>query len=571
MVVMKKYTFPAIALILPCLGHAVFPVPPPADAGIIEKEIEREYEAKKIPPEREVPLLEMEIPKEQLQIEGNVQVYISKVEVRGSTVFSDRQLQKIIAPYLHRQLSMKEIQELCIKLQEKYVKEGYFLARVFPPVQTIDQGILAIEILEGNLGEISVVGNKHYSQEFIKSYLLRFQGRPINYDDFLRAIYLLNENIDLTVGAVFQKGIRVGTADVILRVEDKLPLDIYIDYNNYGSGLTSLERSGLRIDYGNCLVSGAKLTFAEVIGFPPKDLNFTDVIYTVPLNRIGTALSLSYIYAPFHVNRFNDLDLKGYSSIANIEVSQALQRTRRLSTDISFNFSYDQIKNYALGEISSFDQLRILQGRLDIDYTDEYRGRNIGDFYISWGIPNFLGGLHAVDSDCSRKGAGGRFVIFNLDYQRIQQLMWGCFLLLNASGQITPYKLPIPEQMYIGGQSTVRGYHLAAALGDDGYYFNIELRTPVPAPGIMDKQLPIVKKKWKEFLQLAFFFDQGQVYLNGGGENQAHHISLTGAGLGARIYGPFNFNFTYDLGFALGREKRTSNTVSYFKLSWQIL
>lgn len=568
---MKKYTLPAIALLLPSLGHAVFPVPPPADAGIIEKEIETEYEAKKIPPKRDVPILEMEVPQEQLQIEGDVKVYISKVELRGSTVYSDKALQKLITPYLHRQLSMKEIQDLCQKLQQKYVHDGYFLTRVFPPVQEISSGILAIEVLEGNLGEIVVVGNKHYSSEFIKSYLLRFQGQPINYDEFLRAIFLMNENIDLTVGAVFQKGQKLGTADVILRVEDKLPLDIYVDYTNYGSSLTSLNRSGLRIDLGNCLVSGAQLTVAEVIGFPPKDLNFTDVIYTVPLNRRGTALSLSYIYAPFHVNRFKDLHLKGFSSIADIEVSQAWHRTRRLSTDVSFNFAYDQIKNYALGKKTSFDKLRILQGRIDIDYTDDWYGRNIADFYVSWGIPSFLGGLKAVDSECSRKGAGGRFVYFNFDYQRIQQLPWWCYLLLNGSAQVSAYKLPIPEQMYIGGQGTVRGYHLAAALGDDGYYFNVELRTPVPAPGIMNKQIPVVKKKWREFIQLAFFFDQGQVYLNGGGENQAQHISLTGTGVGVRVYGPFNFNFSYDLGIALGKDKRSSNTVSYYKVSWQIL
>ncbi|MES2345551.1 MAG: ShlB/FhaC/HecB family hemolysin secretion/activation protein [Chlamydiota bacterium] len=568
---MKTYTISTVALLLPALGYAVFPTPPPADAGIIEKEIERQYEARPIPPEREIPLFETDIPKEQLQIEGDVQVYISHVEIRGSTLYSDKQLQKIVGPYVRRKLSMPQIQELCAKLQMKYVHDGYFLARVFPPVQTIDKGVLVLEILEGNLGELIVIGNKHYSEEFIKSYLLRFQGRPIHYDQFLRAVFLLNENLDLTVGAVLQKGQKLGTADVILRVSDKLPLDVYVDYNNYGSGLTSLHRSGLRVDYGNCLVSGAQLTFAEVIGFPPKDLNFTDVIYTVPLNRTGTELSLSYIYAPFHVNRFKELKLKGYSSIANIEFSQALHRTRRLSTDISINFSYDQIKNYAQGEISSFDKLRILQLRFDYDYTDTLRGRNIGDAYISWGIPNFLGGLHAVDSECSRGGAGGRFLIFNLDYQRIQQLGWHSYLLLNASGQVTPYKLPIPEQMYIGGQGTVRGYPLAAALGDDGYYFNIELRTPVPVPGIMNKQVPIVKKKWAEFLQLGFFFDQGQVYLNGGGENQSHHISLMGAGLGFRVYGPFNFNFTYDLGFGLSKEKRTSTTVSYFKLSWQIL
>lgn len=568
---MNKLTVASLAFLFPSLVHAVFPVPPPADAGIIQKEIEREYEAKKIPPEREVPMLDIEVPKEQLQIEGDVKVYISKVELAGATIYSEKKLQRLLAPYLQKQLSMQQIQEICQVIQARYVHDGYFLARVYPPVQQIGNGTLKLEILEGNLGEVMVAGNHHYSQEFIKSYFLRFEGRPINYDDFLRAVFLLNENLEMRAGAVFQKGVRVGTADVIIRVDDKLPLNIYLDYNNYGSSITTNQRSGLRIDYGNCLVSGAQLTVAEVIGFPADHLNFTDLIYTVPLNRKGTAMTLSYIYAPFKVGRLKEDDLKGFSSIATLELSQALHRTRRLSTDISINFSYDTIKNYANHTVASDDKLRILQGRIDIDYMDRWKGRNVGDFYISWGIPSFLGGLHAVDDQCSRHGAGGRFVVFNLDYQRIQQLPWHCFLLLNGSAQGTPYKLPIPEQIYIGGQGTVRGYPLATALGDDGYFFNIELRTPLPIPGLTNAKIPVVKKLWREFLQLAFFFDQGQVYLNGGGENQSHHISLTGAGLGFRVYGPFNFNFSYDLGFALGQGNRSSDTVSYFKLSWQML
>lgn len=549
-------------------AHTEFVPPPNTSAGVIEKEIEREYNGKEIAPEREMPLLEIDIPEEQLSMSDNETAFIKTIKLQGNDVLSSKVVNRIIAEYENRDLKMSEIKELCLRLQEKFIKSGYFLARVYPPPQEVKEGNLTLDVLEGRLGEVFIVGNKHYKEKFLKKQFARFEGKAINYDELLKTLFLLNENSDLQVGAVFKKGTEVGTADLVLRVEDKLPCHLYIDENNYGSQQTSMWRTGARAEYGNLFTGGDRIAVTEVLGNPFSNLNYTNASYEIPLNTIGTRLKLNYIYSAFHVNQFLELNLRGRTQIGTVEVTQALARTRNWSTNLYLSFDYKQIQNYQMNVTSSYDKLRVFTLGFDFDTTDSWKGRNVADFSVAYGVPHFLGGLHTdpPKGESSREGSGGLFAILNVDYTRIQSVYKDTFFMFHTSGQATSYKLPLSEQIYIGGIDTVRGFPMAAALGDDGYYANLELRTPIPFVG--EAKLPFVKrKKWREFIQLIGFVDQGGVLLNGDGENQKHHISMTGAGVGLRVFAPYGLALNFDVGFPLTEKKRESSPVYYFKAS----
>ena len=88
--------------------------------------------------------------------------------------------------------------------------------------------------------------------------------------------------------------------------------------------------------------------------------------------------------------------------------------------------------------------------------------------------------MEAVDSSSSCKGGEGRFIKFNADYNRLQQLPKDCFFNFHGFMQLSPNKLTLPEVMYLGGSDTVRGFPLAVALGDSGYYMNFIFRFPPP-------------------------------------------------------------------------------------------
>ena len=558
-------------------------IPP---AGVVDRQIELEYEAQKIEAEKAIPLLEIDIPEDQLDM-GDEKVYIEEVSFSGNEVFLTKELVKIIAPYLGQLLSMKEIREMCALIQKKYVKAGYFLTRAYTPAQEIKDGHLRIAILEGKLGEITIQGNKYYSDAFIRSYFERFQDKAINYDAFMKELLLLSENMDLEVAAVFMKGHSFGTTDVLLRVKDNRPIHLSLDTNNYGSDNTSQIRTGAKLDWGSLIRYGDVLTVVEVVGSPISSLDFTDAIYYIPVNTRGTGIELSYLFANFKTgNVGDDIKFEGRTHIAAGKFIQAINRTRKLSTDFFTSFEYKQVQNLGSGLQSSFDKLRVLTGGMNIDYRDDWKGRNLFAGYMSWGIPDILQGLKVDDSESSRQGAGGRFIKIGGSGKRFQKLPWDCVLILNAFGQYSFNKLPLPEQIYIGGIDNVRGYKLAEGLGDQGFVCNIELR--VPPPFLRGHKAFWSKKRWGELIHFVGFLDHAQTFSIGidkikevtrnmEGQKQVTAVPqvkrpiLTSAGAGIRIYGPWRFDFSFDAGYPLTQKFRSSDTIVYFKIGLQIL
>lgn len=556
---MLKKAF-AFLIFFPFLIQA-FPPPVPS-AGVVERELEKEYEAKPLEPEKQVPSIQIEMPKERLHFVSHKKVFIRSLVVEGNESISTERIQKWVHGYMNRELTIQEIYDLCDVIDKKYAEEGYFLARAYPPPQNIENDTLRIAILEGKLGNVKVVGNKHYKESYIRSYFTSLQGKPLKYNQFLRALSLINENSDLSAGAVFEKGKELGFADVIVRVEDKRPMHLYLNGNNYGRDLTTNARVGGRFDYGNALFQGDTFSVAQVVGFPVNALYFTDVIYNVPINRNGTSLEGSFLYSQFKIEELTRLHLKGRSEIATLKVNQVLTRTPTLSIDFFSYFDYKQIKNFALGRSTSYDKLRVLTVGSVFDHFGPFQGRDYLTLRFAAGIPNLLGGLKAVDHTSSRPGAGGRFFIFNIDYDRIQPLPKDCYFYFHGSGQLTPNKLTLPEQIYIGGSDTVRGFPLAVALGDNGYYVNFEFRVPPPFVG--EKKFFRTKKKWKDLFQFDAFLDNGGTFLISGKDQV-----LWGTGVGLRIHGPYTLSLSVDVGFPLNHRKLTNDAFYYLKITAQ--
>jgi len=558
-----KWVLVAFFFFSAALYAAPQPVAPPPvpGAGVIEREIEREYEAEPIEPGKEIPYLKVDIPEERLRLKGGASVNVCLIEIVGNTAISTGQILR----WLQKspcECDMAAINDICVKIEEGYAEQGYFLARAYPPPQRVEKGVLRIAVLEGRLGEVKVEGNCFYSEEFIRSYFERLRCQALRYNSFMRALLLLNDISDLQAAAVFVKGAEPGTADLIVRVRDRWPGHLYLNANNYGRKLTTKWRTGGRFDVGSLGLYGDKLSITGVVGFPIEALYFTDLIYKIPVNHNGTFLEFAYLFSKFKIEELLSLHLRGRSDIGTVKVTHGWLRSRVMSLDVFGYFDYKQIQNFALGHRISFDKLRVVTAGILLDRFESRTGRDYLNLRVAAGIPNFLGGLSSVDNESSRPGGGGRFVVINGDYDHIQRFGCDYYLYLHGSGQYSPYKLTIPEQIYLGGADTVRGYPLAVALGDMGYWANIELR--IPPPGLAEVKVPFVNSKWKDILQIVGFFDTGGVHFNSGSSTFIH-----GIGFGVRVNGPWTINFSWDLGFPINHDHLSSGAFNYIKVTGQ--
>lgn len=533
-----------------------------ASAGIVEKQIEQEFNVRGLPENKSIPLLEIDIPKKQLHIPEGISAYIDHICLEGNTILSQKEIDNVINPYLHKELTGRDVIDLCKEIECLYAKQGYILAWVYPPVQEIENNTLRLKVLEGFLDEIQIIGNTSYKTSYLEKFVSSLKGKPLNYHDLMKALILINENVDCTAEAVLKKGKQVGTIDLIIQIQDQFPAHMNVGYNNWGSNVITYNQLSSQAEVGNLLTSGDLLTLMTSVGVPAVMYYFNPV-YSVPINGQGTRCNLSYLFTHSYIQEIERLDLACWSEIGSVSFTHPLARSQAFSLDLLSEFSVKQYKNFIKNYTASYDKLRVASLGVIMDYLDFFRGRNYFEAAAHAGIPYIFNGSAPIDPDASRQGAGGRYFILNLGYQRAQSLFFDSSLLFTSSAQGTFNKLPLGEQISIGGVGTVRGYQPAAASGDIGYYTNTEWYIPIP--GIKDKQTFFSKKNWKETLQFLAFLDHGGVYTNSPVNSETSPTYLTSAGIGLRFSGPRDLNISFDVAFPLTKAEKQFNSFLYVR------
>jgi hemolysin activation/secretion protein len=538
-------------------------VPPPVpSAGVVERDLEEQYEAIPVQPDRPFPDIEIDIPDDQLKLPAYMKVQVDQFELEGNESFSNYEIQKWIQEDCGKEYCMQDLVDLCKKIEAAYAKRGYFLARVYPPPQKIRDNTVLLRVMEGKLGNIEIEGNRYYPTSLIEKYFEKVKGKPVRYQNLMRVLFLLNEVANLKAAMVLKKGERVGTADAIVRIEDGRPSHLYLNANNYGKDLTTKYRYGGRYDWGSMLIYGDKFSVAQVFGMPLTQLTFTDLVYTIPVTRNGTFLEFAYLYSYFKINDVEPLLIRGQSKIGTVKWTHAFTRARDYSIDTYAVFDLKNIKNFFFNTTASFDQLRILWPGAKFDLTDRWGARNVLDLRMGIGIPGIFGAMAAHDAPlASRVGAGSQFVQFNGEYDRIQRIRKDSFLYLKGTAQYSPSLLTLPQQFYIGGADTVRGFPLAVGLGDSGYTVSAEIRIP---PLFLSNTKYVLQrgKTWREAVQLVGFVDHGGVFLH-----RENDLFLTGAGVGIRVKGLYFLELSFDVGFPLDHRDLSNGAFGYLKVT----
>lgn len=535
---------------------------PDTAAGIIEKQLQQEFSLDKLPPDRSVPVLEIDIPENRLRLPQGIMTRINTVILEGNTVLPESAITDAFSEYIGRDLTGCDVQELCRLLECFYAKRGYIAARVYPPVQTIENQTLVLRALEGTLQNVRIEGNRYYKTSYLEKFFRNITGKPLNYNTLMRALLLINANMDCEAEGVLQKGSGIGEIDLIVRIQDDYPAHMNLGYNNWGSQYTSYNQMTSEIDIGNLATSGDLLTLMTAAAVPPV-MYYLNPVYSIPFGGSGLRLNLSYLFTHSSIQEEPKTKPSCWSEVGTALVVYPFLRSLTSDLDFSLDFSVKQYKNFVAEQTVSYDKLRVLSLGTQWSYLDFFRGRNFGFCFIRGAIPYLFNGSAPIDPESSRAGAGGRFFLCNLGYQRVQTLPWDTTLLITSSAQGTFNKLPLSEQFTIGGVGTVRGYRSAVASGDNGYCINTEWYLPIP--GLKNKKFR-GNTLWKNTLQLLAFLDHGAVYNNDAVYSELSPAYLTGAGVGLRFYGPKNVNFSFDAAFPLTNTYKEFNSFLYVRV-----
>lgn len=534
-------------------------------AGVVERAATPQ---EKIPPPYQLPQIESQ--SQDTPEDSSTKVIVKDFVFEGNVSVPSDDLKSVAEAYLNKEITFADLKKLCRRVQSFYQLKGYFLVRVVLPPQEVKDGIIKIQVIEGSIGRIEIRGNKRISSDFINRRLNFDPAKPgVRYNGLLESLILLNEYPSFDVKTTLVKGQAPGTTDVMVDVTEHRRHTARMSIHNGGPRYVSDVIWGPQFEFYDALRTGDTINAYVMYGSPANNLRVGGVRYAVPVNRHDTKVSVGYNYSDFYAQReISDLGIRGVTQTVSLGVIHPLVRNMTTKIDLRAGFDYKDIKNYTLNNQSSHDRLRVLDLGFDHSHRDNFNGRTFVRNTLSFGIPHFLGGTDSNDPDSSRFGAGGRFTKFVVDATRVQNLPAAAILLLRGSFQLASETLPAAEEFHLGGMDTVRGYPQAEFLGDQGYFFNIELRLP-PYP-FAGKQVPFIKKPWKEFMQFAVFFDHGAASRKSILPGEFKDRSLSGVGLGLRFFINDDASLDMDWGFPVGGNDTSDGSDSAFYVKFNM-
>lgn len=545
-------------------------VPPAGESGVGQKALEQSQPGFQ-PPEEELPSLSIQDSRTVIDPGAGPKFIVKAIKVTGNTLIDNATLAPILEVGDGLEMTLGILQLIAQEITSLYAMKGYVLTRTYVPEQEIVNGKVTLQVVEGRLGQIEVNGTRRFDQKAIKARLLPLQKDPALKESTLEKHLLeLNDILGLKVKAVLKPGEVFGTSDLTLNVEESRPWQIAFDADNFGSRFTGEQRYGFTGKAGSLLILGDRLAVRGVKS--NEDQNFINPSYAFPVGPYGTTVTLSYLFAEFNLGgNLAALNAGGESNSFMVDVSQSLYRTRGAEFHLSLGGEIRNFKNDLAGSPSSDDKLRDAYLQAGGFFKDPLRARTFYNVRLQQGFSE----RDISDPLNSRFQGRGDVFISKFDMTRYQSAFLGkTYLAIVAKGQAASRRVLSPDQFAIGGFGSVRGYPLAEAAGDNGFFVSVEYVVPFPFKVELTDRPGL--QRLDQILSLFAFLDHGKVFIKNPQPGERNR-ELHGVGAGFRLnipsagvnYPAISFSLAY--GFpAFGGPKPSDGSSSILYLNGRI-
>ncbi|WP_019487719.1 ShlB/FhaC/HecB family hemolysin secretion/activation protein [Kamptonema formosum] len=439
----------------------------------------------------------------------NVPIPVQKIEVVGSTILSREDIEAIVKPLEGRSVTLEQLREAADKITTIYLDRGYITSRAVVPPQTITNGNVQIQVIEGKLAKIEVEGTKRLNPSYVRSRIRLGAGRPLStakLEDQLRLLRVdpLFDNVEASLRA----GEKEGESILIVRVIEANPFQANFSIDNYSPPSVGSERLGVNVRHRNITGRGDELAAAYYRAIGDSDV--FDFSYRIPVNAMNGTVQLrvapnrnSIVQAPF-----DQFDISGKSQLYEISYRQPLLRSPIQEFAVSLGFTYQRGRTYLAGDPFPFGLGPGEEGS-DTGVTTT-SAIKIGQDYIrrdprgAWALRSqFSIGTGLFDATVNESPVpDGLFFSWLGQVQRVQRLNENHLLILQADLQLSANSLLPSQQFVIGGGQSLRGYRQNVRSGDNGFRFSVEDRITIER----DPSSKVPN------LQLAPFIDMGMVW-----------------------------------------------------------
>ena len=428
-------------------------------------------------------------------------------------------------------ITPKDINEFHGKLIKALQEKGYVFAQVEFPTKIWSTGIFLAKVDCGQLGDITVKNQKHFSAKQIVRALENQDGR-FNYAKIHSDLFDLNTRPDLklqtSLKPVNQGGRRVINAEI--EVEDKIPIHGAIELSNSAAKDARNDwRVRSTLQHLNITKHNDSLTLDWLTtGRIGEDMNAISASYFLPIND---ELSIN-VYGGWNQSFTNDvlpeISARGRGAYGGFQLSYIFYETLRDRFQLSLGWFYQRLNNYQDINGKRYDNgdITLSMPTITLGYTqkvfDNYHGRNFASITLQQNRAGTFGASSKSDF-IAASAVDGDFTLAKIQLARFQRLFEGkdapgkWTLFVKADAQIASDRMPSATRDYVGGRNSVRGYEESELNGDHSFVGTVELRTP-----LIENFIPGLKKDpqylkdnpehWSQHrLQFILFTDFGYV------------------------------------------------------------
>jgi hemolysin activation/secretion protein len=515
-----------LACALVIVPAAVFAqaVPGPVQPGQIERQLKPQPEPRTTTDEVVVPA----VPTERRPPGAEaVRFALKAVVLEGSSVYDSAVVSAAASKYTGREVSLAEVYDLADALTARYRSDGYVLSQVIVPPQSIREGVVKLQAVEGYIAQVTIEGTLPGRKSDLEAYARKVtESRPLHAAVLERYLLLIND-----LGGVFARAVlspspkEAGASDLLIEVSARRFGGVF-RVGNRGSdfyGPWQADLTGIVYSLGG----GFETTAVRVVSTIGNDeLRFASILHDQPLGAEGLKLSVSGSYVdadPGLEERLGGVRLDTRSTSAAVALSYPVLRTRARNFHVRGLFTYYNGETNQMGQAFSEDRIRAVRFGAAYDFADAWRGVNLFDAEIAQGL-DILNATETGSPNLSRSLGRSDFTKATLYAARLQGIAAKWSVLAALTGQYAANNLLSPEQFAVGGEHFGRGYDPSEIVGDSGVAGKVELRY---AGG------PVAT--WLGAYTAYASYDIGQVWQRSVPPGQDATQSIASAALGVRF------------------------------------
>ncbi|OLP17466.1 hypothetical protein BST81_16895, partial [Leptolyngbya sp. 'hensonii'] len=219
----------------------------------------------------------------ELPVSPEQHILIHKIQVIGNTIIPEQELQALTQSLEGKETTIAELVKLADRITQLYLQRGYITSRAVIPNQSLVDGKVQIQVVEGTLESVEIEGTQQVSQDYIRDRIALAQLKPLNQfalEDQLRLLQA--DPLFKSVTASLRPGSRPGQAVLTVQVEEANPLVIGTNIDNYSPPAVGGERAGGSLTNRNLSGTGDQLSIAATSTLTGGAQQY-DLSYRIPL------------------------------------------------------------------------------------------------------------------------------------------------------------------------------------------------------------------------------------------------------------------------------------------------